>query len=231
MYHKKFHPKHSYLQTQLSLCKRTPCSNIIINDCVGKQANQLPITTAVGLIKTNTLSVWDHVTGTFFLIDIGANVCVFPASPSNKHKHTPTANLTVANGSKINTWKQRIITFILGKGKQYHQRFYLANVACCILGANFFMANNIAIDLCGHQLVNLNHSNIFAVHTEFTSNSHCGLVLGTTRCFNQLWLEFPQTLAPSLQNQVSKHSIEHHIITSGPSVHSQLWHLTAQKLA
>ena len=34
------------------------------------------MTAAVGLIKTNTLSVWDRATGTSFLVDTGADVCV-----------------------------------------------------------------------------------------------------------------------------------------------------------
>ena len=52
------------------------------------------MTAAVGLIKTNILSVWDRATGTSFLVDTGADVCVFPASPNDKRKRTPTENLT-----------------------------------------------------------------------------------------------------------------------------------------
>ena len=55
------------------------------------------MTAAVDLIKTNTLSVWDCATGTSFLVDTGADVCVFPASPNDKRKRTPTENLTAAN--------------------------------------------------------------------------------------------------------------------------------------
>ena len=40
-----------------------------------------PMTSAAGdLAMTNTLSVWDRNTGTKFLIDTGADVCVFSAS-------------------------------------------------------------------------------------------------------------------------------------------------------
>ena len=55
--------------------------------------------------------------------------------------------------------------------------------------------------------------------------------MGATSRFNQLLLQFPQILAPSLQNQVSKHGVEHHIVTSGPPVHSRPRRLTAPKLA
>ena len=154
------------------------------------------MTAAVGLTKTNTLSVWDRVTGTSFLVDTGTDVCVFPASSNDKRKRTPTENLTAANGSKINTWGQRVITFTLGQRKQYQQKFYLAEVARPILCANFFTANNIAIDLRGARLVDLKHGNIFAAYTERTPNRHCGLVLGTTSHFNKLLLQFPQILAP-----------------------------------
>ena len=219
------------MQTRLPFREFTPSSNVIVNDRTGKRASRPPITAAVGLTKTNTLSVWDRVTGTSFPVDTGADVCVFLASSNDKRKRTPTENLTAANGSKIDTWGQCVIAFILGQGKRYHQKFYLADVARPILGANFFTANNIAINLRGRLLVDLNHSNILAAYTERTPNSHCCLVLGATSRFNQLLLQFPQILAPSLQNQVSKHGVEHYIVTSGPPVHSRPWRLTAQKLA
>ena len=41
-------------------------------------------------------------------VDTGADVCVFPASPNDKRKRTPTENLTAANGFEINTWGQRV---------------------------------------------------------------------------------------------------------------------------
>ena len=50
--------------------------------------------------------------------------------------------------------------------KDHRQKFYLADVARPILGANFFTANNIAIDLRGRRLVDLNHGHIFAALTE-----------------------------------------------------------------
>ena len=84
--------------------------NIIVNDRTGKRASRSPITAAVGLTKTNTLSVWDRITGTSFLVDTGTGVCVFPASSNDKRKRTPTENLTAANCSKTNTWGQRRAT-------------------------------------------------------------------------------------------------------------------------
>ena len=80
------------------------------------------MSTVVGLIATNALSVCDRVTWISFLVDIGADLCVFPAAPNDKRKLTPTANLMamVANGSIIDTWGQRAITFTLGQGKPYH---------------------------------------------------------------------------------------------------------------
>ena len=115
----------------------TPSDNVIVNDRTGKRESRRPMTAAVGLTKTNTLSVWDRVTGTSFLVDTGGDVCVFPTSSNDKRKRIPTENLTAANGSKINTWGRRVITFTLGQGKRYHQNFYLADVARPILGAIF----------------------------------------------------------------------------------------------
>ena len=53
------------------------------------------MTVAAGAIEqTNTLSVWDRQNGTSFLVDTGADVCVFPACVSDRRtKKTPRISL------------------------------------------------------------------------------------------------------------------------------------------
>ena len=102
-YHKKFGPNARTCRPGCPFASLLPVVNVIVNHRAGKRASRPPMTAAVGLIKTNTLSVWDRATGTSFLVDTGADVCVFPASPNDKRKRTPTENLTAANGSLINT--------------------------------------------------------------------------------------------------------------------------------
>jgi len=70
--------------------------------------------------------------------------------------------LTIANGSKIETWDTRTPTLTFGNKRTYQQEFYLVDVTRPILGANFFTANNVAIDLRGRRLIDLNNCNTFS---------------------------------------------------------------------
>ena len=101
--------------------------------------------------------MWDRHTGTQFLVDSGADECVFPASVTFRRTKSLSGFLAAAKGSKIDTWGQRPLILNLGKNKAYQQDFYLADVTRPILGANFFSANNIAIDLRGCRLIDLNN--------------------------------------------------------------------------
>lgn len=175
--------------------------------------------------------MWDRVSGTSFLVDTGADVCVFPASSLDKRSKKPLANLTAANGSKINTWGQRTLTFTLGDGRQYKQEFYLADVTRPILGANFFTNNNVAIDLRGRKLVDLNRGGTFTAYPEAAPNHNCGLILGSLSRFHRLLCQFPDIVAPNLQNHDIKHGVEHYIVTEGPPVYSRPRRLNADKLA
>ena len=61
-----------------------------------------------------------------------------------------------ANGSKIDTWGHRTSTLNFGDKRAYREDFYLADITRPILGANFYNANNVAIDLRGRRLIHLN---------------------------------------------------------------------------
>lgn len=187
-----------------------------------------------GEFTNNTLTVWDRTTGTRFLVDTGANVCVFPASPSDRRTlTTPNQSLTAANGSKINTWGRRKLHLLLGNGRKYTQEFYLADVTRPILGANFFTSNNIAINLRSRRLIDLNHGGTIETQPDPKDLLLSGLSFGTPTNFDYLLQKFPEIIIPQVStvHNRNKHGVEHHIVTQGPPVYSRPRRLTADKLA
>ena len=100
------------------------------------------------------MSVWDHKTGRQNLIDSGPNESVFPASPTDRQHCSTTQPLAAANDSRIATWSQRNIIVHLGS-RSFTQSFHIADVRQPILGADFLVSNNLAVDLCGRRLINL----------------------------------------------------------------------------
>ena len=145
------------------------------------------MTAAVGGYTNSTLSVWDCLTETHFLVDSGADVCVFPVPTPNK-RQPPSGHLTAANGSKINTWGLHKLTLNFGNKRTYKQDFYFADVTRPILGANFFATNNVAIDLCGRRLIDLNYCTSFLADVEKESITFCGLTLNSATQFDRLLL-------------------------------------------
>ena len=138
--------------------------------------------------------MWDRQNGTSFLVDTGADICVFPASPRDKKTRPLGCKLIAANGSNILTWGHQLLSVHLANGRSYTQDFLLADVTRPILGANFFSANNIAIDLRGQRLIDLNHGSTLPATREPESASLLGLSLSTPHLFRQT----PQILSRNI---------------------------------
>ena len=92
-----------------------------------------------------SLSVYCRRLRRAFLVDSGADVSVFPASTSQKNTSS-TSFLRAANGSSIKTYGTREI-FLALPGLNVTHKFVLADVRQPILGSDFFLANNLLIDI------------------------------------------------------------------------------------
>ena len=92
--------------------------------------------------------------GRFFLVDSGADECVFPASTSDRRGER-TTDLVAANGSSIKTFGKRYLEVSFGPrpGRTFKHKFWIATVCRPILGANFFMDHGLLIDMPRRRLV------------------------------------------------------------------------------
>ena len=109
----------------------------------------------VGHRDKNTMTVWDRSSGRTYLVDCGADFSVFPASLSDKRLLPPSKSLVAANGSIIRTWGKRNIPLLLDNGRSFTQEFYIAEVTEPILGADFFIDNDLAIDMARRRLIDM----------------------------------------------------------------------------
>ena len=71
----------------------------------------------------------------YFLL-IGADICVFSASPMDKKTQPPGCKLVAANGSNILGWGHQLLSAHQANGRSYAQDFLLADVSRPIPGAN-----------------------------------------------------------------------------------------------
>ncbi|KAK7504021.1 hypothetical protein BaRGS_00004753 [Batillaria attramentaria] len=169
-------------------------------------------------------------TGHSYLVDTGADVSVYPASPQDRKTKSPSMSLTAANGSSIKTWGKRNITLEIRPKHVYTHEFYLADVTRPILGADFFIAHELVIDLKGKRLLSLDNTSVFLKNTD-DPMTLAGLSVHPHNEYSDLLHQFPELLTPHFDSTVNKHGVEHHIVTHGPPVHARARRLSPEKLA
>ena len=92
---------------------------------------------AVGGSKYNTLCARDHITGTTYLIDTGADVFIFPITTAERKTMTPAQPLLAASNTSIKAWGTKKLSITLNENKHFTHDFHLADVKRPILGVDF----------------------------------------------------------------------------------------------
>ena len=178
------------------------------------------------------MAVWDRRSGRTYLVDCGADFSVFPASTADKKSRFPSTPLVAANGSPIKTWGKRNISLLLGQGRSFVQEFHVADVTEPILGADFFIANDLAIDMARRRLIAM--ADLATIPTRLTCQppSASGIHAPSVNAFDRIIDDFPELLVPRFKStDTNKHGVEHHILTEGPPLHARARRLDADKLA
>ena len=231
-----------------------------IFSCFGKRQGRgsldTPGTTQSPAISTlssaspseGALSVYCRRQRRSFLVDSGADVSVFPATPAQRRK-APTVNLLAANGSSIRTYGKKSIALSFPGLRVVHV-FLLAAVRRPILGTDFFRAQDLVIDITGRRLFRPAECSPAAVEVRARPAQFAGGLCGlrrppTSTCspssspsrtfspltptsasslrvaVQELFAEFPAvTSAPVYDSTPPKHGIFHTVPTSGPPVYA-----------
>ena len=92
----------------------------------------------------------DSISKRQFLVDIGAEVSVLPATATGLDTRTrqPGPPLLAANGSSIRTYGTRRLSFHFASNT-YQWNFIIANVTRPLLRADFLRSNSLLVDLKG----------------------------------------------------------------------------------
>ena len=121
----------------------------------GKHQGQSPVAAVAGQTsnqKSRLLYAVDRNSGRRFLVDSGAEVSVFPASPYQIQLGSQGLPLAAANGSSINTFGTRNIALRFGN-RRFNWKFSIAKVTQPLLGGDFLRAYNLMPDVAGQRLV------------------------------------------------------------------------------
>ena len=154
-------------------------------------------------LSSGTISIVDSISGRSFLIDSGADECVFPAT-ANDRRLQRTTDLVAANGSTIHTYGKRQLEVSFGSGPPFHHSFWIATIRRPILGADFFTSHGLLIDMPRRRLLSSSGAVFQAVPTSPPSIS--GLWLPTSGPYEAILKGFPSLLEQNFAGQV-KHQV------------------------
>ena len=207
----------------------------------------LPSVNAVPSTSSGSLSLFCHKLKRPFLVDSGADVSVFPASPADRDAAS-TGALNAANGTKISTFGDRLLSLHFS-GFRVEHSFRLAEVSKPILGSDFFIKHNLLIDLSGRSVFRHNPSVFIRARRALVSGALCGLRLpgqlhapprlspstspSSTLDWTPLLQEFPDVLdaEASFDSSVPpQHGVLHVVPTTGPPVFARPRRLFGEKL-
>ncbi|KAL1448593.1 hypothetical protein WDU94_009822 [Cyamophila willieti] len=165
-----------------------------------------------------------------YLIDTGADLCVYPRSATSGRREKTDYVLSAANDTDIHTYGTLSLTLNLGLRRDFTWQFVVADVAKPIIGADFLAHYNLLVDIRNQRLLDGT--------THLTSQgrvTECNIpsikTVSTSTRFHQLLQQFPEITRPEGTPGNIKHNTRHFIkITPGPPVSSRPRRLAPSKL-
>ncbi|XP_033225958.1 uncharacterized protein LOC117178644 [Belonocnema kinseyi] len=166
--------------------------------------------------QTHRLFITDKDSKLSFLIDTGADLCVFPRSFIQKKVEKTTYALSAANGSVIATYGVYEMPLNLGLRREFPWRFVIADVSRPIIGADFITHYGLLVDLQGGQLIDL-ETNITTRRQFFKTEQPSIKVITGNSSYHLLLVKYPDIMRPDGVTPTVKHKTRHHIMTTpGP---------------
>lgn len=165
-----------------------------------------------------------------FLVDTGADLCVFPRSHTRGPRRKCAYELSAANGTAINTYGTVTLTLNLGLRRDFTWRFVVADVAKPIIGVDFLAYYDLLVDVRNRRLVD----GVTRLSTPGSAAPDDApsvkVVTGESR-FHQLLGKYPEITRPDGAGKTARHQTVHHIKTTpGPPVAHKPRRLAPEKL-
>ncbi|XP_064485982.1 uncharacterized protein LOC135398507 [Ornithodoros turicata] len=158
--------------------------------------------------------------GTRFLVDTGAEVCVIPASADDIRRCAPLNTLQAVNATPITTFGEKLVTLNLGLRRVFRWVFILAKVPHAILGADFLAHFGLLVDMSRRRLIDTTTN--LSVQGAVVSTHTIGPTLRRPppqTPYEAVLQDFPALTQPPNWKLPVQHDVVHHVVTTGPPVH------------
>ena len=173
----------------------------------------------------------DKNTKISYLIDTGADVCIYPRSRVRGVTKKCEYELFAANGSKINTYGTIILELNLSLRRSFKWRFIIADTNTPIIGMDFLCHYDLMIDPKNKKLVD-NKTKLSVLCKVKDSEQQCIKTVDTRSEYHRLLAEYPDLTRPTVCSKKNQeHCVVHHIETTpGPPVYCKPRRLAPDRL-
>lgn len=170
------------------------------------------------IAPVNRLTVTDCRSGLNFLVDTGANISVIPVTkrPFYENKCSDY-KLYAANGSEIKTYGAKTLELDFKLRRPFRWSFVIADVKRPILGADFLKHYKLLVDVYKRKLID-SVTNLRSEGTVTLSKQTSVFTIDLRSEYSELLSEYPDITKPMCFKDAPRHSVVHHIETSGTPV-------------
>ena len=165
-------------------------------------------------------------------MDTGAEVSVIPRSHTTRPGRRDNLNLQAVNGSSIATFGTQSLTLNLGLRRTFRWIFIIADVGHPIIGADFLHHFGLLVDMkCSCLLDAVTQLHVQGI-TTCTPSPHPVLNLhsASPSVYDSILSEFPDVTQLCSYDRPPKHTVTHHIVTTGPPVTARARRLSPEQL-
>ncbi len=173
----------------------------------------------------------DSISGVLFLIDTGAACSILPRKFYKGNLNPSRRRLRAANGSFIKVFGEITIKIDVGLRFKISWTFVIADVTCPIIGADLLREKGLVVDLHNDRLLRL--EDLSFVSISCATNCDVASIRLPRRKSNRFELilsKFPDITSPIFHPAKAKHSVRHHIETTGRPIKQRFRRVNPTKL-
>ena len=186
---------------------------------------------ATGLSHSRLFYVSDKHSNTHFLVDTGSEVSVIPPTPADRRRSPDPLALSAVNNTSIHTYGKRSLTLNLGLRRSLPWIFIIADVKKPILGADFLRNYGLMVDMTNRKLIDMHtHLHIQGIFSSDKSTGTAVYAKDADNPYLSLLSDFPSLTAVASPDTPIKHTVTHHIETTGPPASARPRRLAPDRL-
>ena len=172
--------------------------------------------------RSRRILVTDKKSKIAYLVDTGADLCVFPRHRVRGPVEKSEYELFAANGTSIPTYGTLGVNLNLSLRRDFPWRFVVADVGVPIIGMDFLSHYGLLVDPRNRRLIDL-ETNLSTSGYAANTNVPSVKTIIADSVYHQLLAKYPElTRPPGFGKETVQHRVRHHIKTTpGPPVHSK----------